>query len=389
MQLLKKIITEIIVLIIIKKEKKKLLRNFLRNRSFFAELLSLASFLINQRSGDVLYIEPSDAHGEIVPGYIKLFVDMGMKVDVVIDSSVFKMKSLHFFKSTKYKIYVTNFYFLKYILNSKRAQMYKIVFIATNEIYQYYNKLFCNIFFNFALTNIEKLLLVEHDLKNLERYNSSLELYQKGRVAVLKNFKQDALLKEIVPDYFGDFSHQSEDNKEVVFIVVGGLSSNRRNPELIVHGVNFLFRHGFESFRIVIVGDGKLPYLPKKCAEKIFMKGRLEFPEMYQEIRNSDFFLPLFDSNFDAHQKYKTSVCSGSIQLIFGFSIPAVLNRDFAKIYGLDCDSSVLYEDNEIGLGMMKAIQIDEKFRHQMSINLESKRFERYANSLSNLQKCI
>ena len=367
----------------------KMYKNLFRNILYFSDTLCLFNFLTNKSSGDVLYIEPSDAHAELLPGYLKIFIDNGYKVDVLIDSSVSILNPLCFFNSNNYKLFTTNIVFLKFILKFNRASSYKFIFVSTNEIYQFNKELFCNIFLEYCKKNFDKLLIVEHNLKNIKRYNRDLPLYDSKKLAVIKNFKRDKMLCEVVPDYFGEIPKKMERNCGTKFIIVGSLDLRRRNPNLIVEGVKYLLENFYYDFCIFVIGETGSFSFPSEYKKYIRIMGKLDFSNMLVEVQSSDFFLPLFDYNVKEHRKYISNVCSGSFQLIYGLSIPSVINNKFAEVYGLNGCNSVLYSDNQIGFAMRKAIDTPIEKRQMMKNMLKSGYNERLYTSICNISNFI
>jgi glycosyltransferase involved in cell wall biosynthesis len=230
------------------------------------------------------------------------------------------------------------------------------------------------------------MLIVEHDLKNIEKSFYLASLYKNRRLVVIRNFSDDPLLSEVNPHFFGCFESDARSTEDVTtFVVAGGLGLERRNPALLVEGVRYLLGKGIDDFRVVVVGSGRPDGFPDDVAAKVLWMGRLDYPKLYETVRSSSFFLPLLDPDMQEHHKYRTSVSSGSIQLIYGCLIIPVISRVFAVAYGFSEETCVVYDGNEIGMAMERAVETQRDTLMQMKDNLIDKRKEIQSASLNRI----
>ncbi len=381
---LKKAFIEAVVLLAFTKSRKKRWRNILRNMDLVGDFKSFLQFILQERRGRVLYLELSDAHGEIAPGYIKYFQDLGCSVDVVMDSSVARENPLYCIDGVRF--FSTNPVLAPLLLRAIRKSDYQIIFVGTNELYQYKRRFFCDVYRSFCEEHPSKMLIVEHDLKNIEKSFYLASLYKNRRLVVIRNFSDDPLLSEVNPHFFGCFESDARSTEDVTtFVVAGGLGLERRNPALLVEGVRYLLGKGIDDFRVVVVGSGRPDGFPDDVAAKVLWMGRLDYPKLYETVRSSSFFLPLLDPDMQEHHKYRTSVSSGSIQLIYGCLIIPVISRVFAVAYGFSEETCVVYDGNEIGMAMERAVEMQRDTLMQMKDNLIDKRKEIQSASLNRI----
>lgn len=386
----RKVVAEILVAGIRDKHRKRHIRHILRTMEPIKNVLDFLRFLLGKKVGDILYLEPSDAHGEIVPGYLYYFFKAGYQIDVVLDSAVAEERPLcGILPHSSVQLFSTNILFLRVWLYAITRRKYRLIFIATSQLYQKNGKLFCNEFESFCIKNADRLLLVEHDLSNMPHSATESALYRQGKVSVITNFSGDKYLLELNPNYFGSFPEKGKKNDKTVFVTVGGFNLSRRNPRLIVDAIRVLLKKGYEQFEIVAVGSGDFGVLPQDVQPFIHIRGRLNYPDMFSEMCRADFFLPLFDPTLEEHTKYKKAVSSGSIQLVLGFAVPAIIDEAFATAYGFSGEHVVLYNDNQLGEAMFEAVQMAPETWSQMRENIKAYREKKCRAGVSCITSCI
>ena len=172
------------------------------------------------------------------------------------------------------------------------------------------------------------------------------------------------------PHYFGEVKITPK-NEVVNFITVGELNPKRKNCQLLISAVENLVSSGITNFKITVIGRGEMTDIPENIAQYFNIKGRLEFPTMYKEIEDADFFLPLLDTNIEAHKRYLTNGTSGSFQLIYGFNKPCIIHKTFADIYNFDNSNSIIYPENEILANkMIEAVELKNSEYLELEANL-------------------
>lgn len=109
--------------------KYKVYKKFLRR---IKDLRNINKFLTSKvRKKSVLIVEPNAFHGEILPGFVKYFQDLGYNVDLLLrhenveDSSLINIKN--------YKVYSLNAIKIKEALKFSKINDYEFLFISTTS----------------------------------------------------------------------------------------------------------------------------------------------------------------------------------------------------------------------------------------------------------------
>lgn len=333
----------------------------------------------------VLLIEPNGCHGEVLPGMAKYFMDLGYKVSVVLSAENFAQKP--FCRMSGIKVFCLNEILLKRFLqkHTDKAKTYDKLVLTTSAFYNYPSdhKNFCALD-AFLLREFDNLYVVEHELALCKDFNEE-EYLRRNRLIVLGNFDKGVMVN---PHYFGKLSLKPK-NRKTNFIVVGGLSARRKNHEQLFEAVAALIKKGATDFKVTVVGRGALPKLPKEIKKYIDFKGRLNFPHMYQEMENADFFLPLLDGINPDHERYITTGVTGSAQLIYGFLTPPLIERKFASFYGFNNKNSCIYDTGDLAFAMRTAMMMTPEEYEIMRVALKELADDVYRQSLENLKKIL
>lgn len=337
-------------------------------------------------AGTILIVEANDCHGEVIPGYVHYFLELGFKVDVLMNYMIAKQNPLCRIINQNLRIYTTTHYFCKNFLQNYNIESYSHVLVTSSAYYHKMNSQgqYGNVVQTLGLEKLQNLLVVEHDLCDVERFNEQ-KLLADNRLIVLGNFSKGVMVN---PHRFGDCL-KTPKNKKTNFIVIGGIIPKRKNHKLLITAVEELIASGFDNFKITVVGRGKLKDLPKSIRKLIDIKGFLDFPEMFTEMEKADFFLPLLDENNPDHERYITSGVTGSAQLIYGFNKIPVIHEKFASFYGFNDDNSIIYKDKKLAEALKTAIELSDKNYAHRQTNLASLVSDVYQKSLINLKEVL
>jgi len=303
-----------------------------------------------------LIVEANPFHGECLPFFIKYFLDNGYFVDVFINGELFSEQPLCMFDNTSNINIVpntaTNIFKL---FNSIDLRRYDALFFNSEHIG-------CNgkwaSVFDFITISIPHM----HTICLQHRHDFITHKLKKiSSVVVLKKFVSCESIFEVNAHYFGEIPSHAK-NPVVKFIVVGNIEAKRKNHNALIKAAQNLLSSGVNNFKIIVVGRGEMSLIPEPLKKHFDIRGRLSYPDMYDIIKQSDFFLTLLSPDNPEHDWYITGGTSGSFQLIYGFNIPPVIARKFASIHGFNQDNSILY-DNDIDLSdaMIAAIKMSAK----------------------------
>ncbi|NTW29703.1 MAG: glycosyltransferase family 4 protein [Candidatus Moranbacteria bacterium] len=339
------------------------------------------------RSKSVLIVEPNPYHGELLPGFSKYFHDLGYSVDIAIRSEVQEEGPFSAILENVPTIFHGTSGEISDLLRSERMQEYEFIFFSTNVLWE------AGIFVGSYLSYLGfvprakyGLLSVEHNLDFLHQDGGEYHLRQ-GRVFTLSTERfgnQDTLM--LNPHYFGVVDEKKTSRRK--FAVVGGVSAESKNINLLFSAVERLLREGLTDFDVIIMGAGHLE-VPDSLKKHITFLGRRSFGELYGLMSESDYLLPLLDSAKAEHKKYLHGTTSGIVQLSLGFHIPMVIDEIYADRYGFDERNCVSYPSEKLFQGMLAAMQMSHDRRVEMRNQVLLKAGDLYSISLNNLKTAI
>ena len=294
----------------------------------------------------------SKSHAEVVPGYCKLLLDAGYDVSVLIEPkrideglfSNFEHERLHINQLSKR---ATEKFFKKNRLASSSGIMVTTAGKLTpNADYDHARGLFA------PLNQNQKVLLVEHDIKN----GADSGTLTRDIITLRETDYKNSITTPVNPHYFGEFEEHQK-GTDTIFATVGAIRDKRRNSELVISAVEELHQKGVVNFTVLVIGKNNASTIPRHLQQYFLLLGRLAFRELYKQIQSCDFLLPLLDPNKPAHRRYITTGTSGTFQLGLGFHKPVVLEQSFAPINRLNESNSIVYEGNRnLRIAMERAI---------------------------------
>ena len=315
-------------------------------------------------------------HAEVVPGFTKYLLDLGYNVSVLVEQERIDEGLFSLFRENE-RVYLNRMMgkdIRKFLLKNGLAEARGILISTlTNKIR----------IKDIPLAPGQKVLCVSHDARDDNRLIDE-------KTITLRRVDYNGLKTVVVnPHYFGEVP-QTAKNEIVNFISVGALREKRRNVDPLIGAAQKLYREGVRDFRITIIGKGTLRGLPEELHPLFRITGRLEFRDMYREIQQADFFLPLLDPQNHEHDRYITTGTSGSFQLIYGFLKPPVIASRFAPVNGFDSGNGIIYESAaDLASAMEKAIRMTAEEYSAMQKNLELYSEKLYRESLENLRRLI
>jgi len=341
----------------------------------------------------VLLFEVNSCHGEVIPGYIKYFYDLGYRVDVLMNNTLGDLQPLSRVPAAYIDdIYSCNIRTIKSILKSEQISIYKYVCATSNVIYTTRDIKSCPCLVDFIPhMNIrqDQLLIVQH---HLERLNPLC--LNKYKIIILADILSPVSERKNVavanPHYFGNIKITPK-NYLTNFIIVGSIENHRRNYDLLVSTVKELVNGGIDNFKITVIGwRGKFPALPKTMKKYFDLKGSIDYPAMYHELEKADFFLPMLDPDKHEHEKYLSTTTSGSFQLIYGFAKPCLLAKKFTRMHGFNRHNCLVYDKNaDLVKLMASAINMSPEEYRQRQNNLSKYANGLYDRSLNNLKTLL
>ena len=314
-------------------------------------------------------------HAEVVPGFARYLLDLGYNVSVLVEPERIDEGLFSLFGKNE-RVYLNRIpgkSIRKFLLKNGLAGAVGILISTITDKIRIKD---------IPLVPGQKVLCVSHDV------GDDAELIDEKTITLRR---VDCGVKTIAvnPHYFGEIPLPVK-NGIVNFVSVGALRAKRRNTKLLVEAARELYQTGARDFRITVIGKGTLHGLPGELRPFFRIPGRLDFQDMYREIQQADFFLPLLDPRNPEHDRYITTGTSGSFQLIYGFLKPPVIASRFAPINGFDDSNSIIYENNaDLAAAMGKAIHMTAENYSAMCENLKYYTDKLYRESLENLGSLI
>lgn len=340
----------------------------------------------------VLLFEINSCHGEVIPGYVKYFYDLGYTVDVLMNETLGDLQPLSRVPAGYiHDIYSCNIRTVKSILKSEQISKYEYVCATSNVIYTTRNVKHCPCLAEFIPDmNIrqDRLCVVQHHLDRLDPH--VMNKYKTIILAGMPSVSEQNKIAVANPHYFGAVKITPK-NSLTNFVIVGSIENHRRNYDLLVGSVKELVNNGMDHFKVTVIGwRGKLPALSKTIKKHFDLKGSIDYPAMYNELEKADFFLPMLDPDNKEHDKYLSTTTSGSFQLIYGFAIPCLLAKKFTKLHGFNSDNCLVYEKNPDLVKMMTAaIHMTREEYGEKQKKLSKYANNLYEDSLNNLKNIL
>lgn len=332
---------------------------------------------LNVRKNSVLIIESQDCHGECLPTVVHCFLQLGFEVDVWLSEEEYKLKPLDSFSG------VRTFQIQREILGTVLSLplLHEYTALFWNTEYDYWSK---NNVRDQYMSNCLPPPFVFYQCHRPEF--SYLKLGKKAiklSLAEMENYP--AFLFNCC--YFGDIFHKTL-GLERRFIVVGNIERKRKDFDLLIKAVDYLsfFRPDL-SFKIDVVARvGKL-VIPDNLKKYFNFWGCLDYPSMYEKIRDSDFILPLFNSKIKEHSRYLENGVSGTINQSIGFGKPMIIEESFAKRFMISSEASIIYSEPEaFKEAFLQALEIKEADYQKLKLRITSIRDTRIAQNLTTMK---
>lgn len=362
-------------------DTKKIRRNFIKYDHYYLDFLKHD---IPEKS--VLIVEPNNYHGEIIPGFVKYWQNLGYHVDVIMRVANYEENPFALFAQDEMPdIYPMQKWRISKVLKSKMMREYDFVFISSFDYQEtkerYYDYL------GFEPQSHWGSLCIYHNCQNIEPYGE-IKKYLGKRLFVLNEFPlAEGKAKLLCPIYFGNVAPH-EKNPKTRFVMIGRLSPNTRNCAQLLESIEKLLQENITDFEVYVIGSGGME-IPEHLKKHIKKLGRLNFHDMYHHCMDSDFLLALLDPESPQQESYKHGTTTGSKQLSLGLNKPMLLEKTFADVYGFSEKDTVVYQGNSLYEAMKQAVAMDKKAYAEKCKALRQHAEEVAAKSQKNLTETI
>ena len=351
--------------------------------------LFLKPVMPDVRPNSILVLEPNTSHGEVIPCYVSYLLDLGYNVDVVVLPDVYYQKPLCRLNDTRVRCFALTAKNMRLFLSREDILgQYRNIFITSRIVYPGRHGKHDTVFdiFPDLQTYKGKIVVAEHHLDLVDE-----ELLKHDKIVTLANFGlQYGRNISVNPHNFGRVSNAPKNGVITKFVIIGSIEPGRRNYRLLTDALQKLTKIKQGLFKVTVIGNGELSDIDEGMRNYFDIKGALDFPEMFEELEQADFSLPLLDPYDQNHDRYLTTGTSGSFQLIYGFVKPCLINEKFAAYHRFTNHNSLIYKENtELVTAMEQAIEMSSREYAEMQRMLEKTSAEIYAESLDVIRRVL
>lgn len=343
------------------------------------------------KDNHVLLVEPNPYHGEIIPGYVKYFQDLGYNVDLLLRKEQKQENLFQHYPANKIpEIHYGTPEEIRFILSLPQIRNYVTIFFTTN-VYWVYSENYSSYlrYLGFIPSGQHGSLYVEHNLSHL--VDDDAEIYDLGgRVSTLLSYDDQANSKQTIminPHYFGDntlLSSSIKPKNKTRIVLVGASNHDPLLIDNLYRAINEVKDLNFE----VLVTGGKID-IPKEYSRIVKTLPRLSFDAFSELIVGADFLLTMFNPHEPTHDRYLNGTTSGTVQLSLGFKTPMIVNSTHAEYYGFTSKESLSYPEFLSGDVLRRAITLPGVEYDSLVNSLELKAKFIYKESLSNLSSML
>ena len=379
---MRKSLSKLLTCFIPGKQRRRAARHWLQTYSREGVRLFKVFEKADVRPNSVFICEANNGHGSVVVGYAKYFLDLGYNVDVLLTVKNLQDDGFCRLRSERLRVFGFGQHLLKKLLGLRKIKEYERVIITTTWCFWTADRSVPQVV-GFMPQGKHKTLLVEHEQTDIELFGIQ-NLVQNRQIITLEKFPKGEM---VAPVYLGDVEITPRHKEETIFVTVGAITPNCRDYTLLFSAVRHLLRNN-KRIKITVIGSGKLEDLPEDIRPYIEIKGYLSYPEMFKQLENADFYLPLLNPENPKHLRYITTGVTGSAQLTYAFAKPCVIQEKFAAFYHLTPDNAVIYEA-DLGEAMCRAADIGEAEYKKLQQNLQKTAKNLYDLSLQNLKMML
>ena len=335
------------------------------------------------RKNCVLIVETNNCHYEVIPGFAKYFTELGYNVDIAVCGD----ERLDFLSDALRSVRVYNLGEKDIERLLSAAAICKYRYIVFNSAIKYVGGGVANApempfvtdYYKNIAADMSKMIFIQH---HMERQGIN-----RNQIALVDLHNPYSSRFYIVnPHYFGKVKITPKSKDITKFIVVGGISSWRKNYDLLIASVRRLAKLT-DRFKVIVVGAGQKLQIDEDVAAYFDIRGRLPYREMFAAMEEADFFLCLLDPENPDHDRYVSMCTSGSFQLIYGFAKLCLIQSKFAAAYEFNHTNSLVYENNaDLVPLMQQAIEMDGTVYARLQSELKNKAKSIRERSLRNLR---
>ena len=364
----------------LKPKLKPILSSTSIRKSAYLDSKSVINLLnCNIKNNTILIFEPALYHHECTPGFAKYFLDLGYKVDVILDG--FGCNTFCFFDLLE-NVRLFTFYGLsQFSSHSQEFQLifknYSYILIETSDDSKK------KTFEDLGFYQMNNTIFVVHQYEYINSTGIT-SLCSQNRVWSLGNLKNALYVN---PHYFGNFKIRNKNNITKFFIT----STGDRYYHDIVLAAEKLKNENL-NFKVIVIGKGEAfseKDLSENLKENFNFRYRVVFRELYEAVNSSDFIIINLYPNYKNNDNFRTTRLTGASQLSFGFLKPTLIHKDFAEFYNMSSENSFLFDNFTFYENMREAILLNDQGYKEKQENLHKLSDNLYEISLQNVIKTL
>jgi len=353
--------------------------------AFFESKIVLAKIAGKIGLKNVVFIEPNETHAEVLPGFAYYFLLLGYSVHVLMRRKCFEENPFVNMNNERLHIYKSG-YRAAHIIYEKVGPEIDLVVITTSSVYADPVYDFLGTHPRLKKAKFGTVAVLHH----IREFNSKSmgTLVQQSRIITLQAFPGFKNGCPLAPIYFGKVEKHQK-NPVTKFVVVGGVEKSRRDYDLLFEAVDRLLAEGVENFSVTVIGLRYDFTIPERFQGFISAAGRVDFKKLYDYLNESDFILPLLNTNNHLHHEYGQVQTSGARQLSFGFLTPCVIENHFARRFGFSEFSAITYDNSVFPEALRKAIALNDREYDSLVENIAGQAEKIHGESLQNLKNML
>ncbi|MCL2505218.1 MAG: hypothetical protein FWE93_03080 [Alphaproteobacteria bacterium] len=343
------------------------------------------------KKNTVLIIEVTESHGDVAACMISYFLDLGYNVDIVLSSEniIHEAVSCMNFSKDKVRVFNGNIGILKSEDFAQNLVRYKWILLNTARAWDHDNNLLFKLYHildeiiyknnvRFILHHATKELMFSEELRN-RMLNDAFVLF---KFPILGR-----RLPFISATKYGSSVIEHKKNRIIKFFLSGAFIKTVRHIDSVIDSLCKLVDNGITDFRIVLI-TRTMDYAfnpPNKLLPFIEFKGKTTYPQLYDELNDSDFIMS--GQHSEKMTEYLYNRVSGNHLLSVGFAKPMIMHEEIAAAYKMDSTNTILHKENELYDALLRCINMTEKEYDKYIKNLKSLRTKDETESLDNMRR--
>ena len=362
-----------------------------------------------------MIVEPNPFHGEVVLGIVHYFNLLGYRIKLYIRKELMEEKLVTSicFDGEVSIIDIEN---IDKIFSYNNTKEYDFVFFTSLE-YQNEEHLLVD-FISYYKLNIKTkygILGIYHTISFINIFGAK-KLAEEGRIFCLSEFQKIISSVNVLnPHCFknSDYISESYIKKAKTDLIKIAILGNMLKPDIIAKAMKKLSTEEQKKIIVYHTGGQKIRGIDKVIKRKlksiiyrfleklndrwegkayetrIIEMGRLNFPDLFNFLKQIDYLLLPLDYHTYEGMHYISVSTSGTKQISLGMNIPIICNEIIGEQYGFNEYNAILYAENHLEIALRKILSINIDEQNGIKKNLKETAQQIEKMSLENLRNSI